>query len=556
MGSQANIAITGGFVRVMWIGDGALARETEVTPDGLQLDFHAGPPDDACISRIVAEAPDSLVMTATQEVLQRLRAIREAVPTIAVVLIGQPGGPDMRDALQHGAHEFLLASETDRLSRSVRDALARVESERRLNEEQERLRALFNAMSSGVIVSNSDGRVVELNAPAARYLNLDRDQYAKGQPVDHLLPGLKELLRDTPSGTQHRADVVLTGGEQRTLGFSSTESPTGLYRFTLFRDVTRLMEAEQRNRRAEQLAQVGEMAARLSHEIKNPLASVLAGLELLFDDNGLSSHHRAVVRDITREARTLSRTIQELLSCARESTIEAKTTALFPIVDDAVRSCRTFAERKGVEFTLTSKPPLDVSVVSDVTWFRRALINLIINGIEATGRGGRVSVDVQRVDDDDKRMLAGNFPHALASIRVRDDGPGIPRSVAGRVFEPFFTTKGGGTGLGLSVAADAIEALGGVLTVRSVLGRGCTFAIYLPSGTIRPCWEVRRCPQERCEGCIVRTQGTGLACWAAQGSSADAPARCRLKDCATCEVFRYASLRLHWATPIVSCGEE
>lgn len=544
---------------IMWVDEdvaGAAEAALRFEQCPFMLEFHAGSMDDACISRILAKRIEAVILTASSDVLERVRAMREAAPAVAVVLFGPGIDPTPLQALREGVHEFALSTEPDRLPEAVGRALARVQAEQRLNEHQDRLRALFNTMSSGVIVTKPDGRVIELNAPALRYLNLADVDNVVDQPVDRLLPGLGALLRDTPLGEQQQAEVVLADGDQRTLGFTSAESPTGRYRFTLFRDLTPTVRAERRRRRAEQLAQVGEMAARLSHEIKNPLASVLAGLELLLDDELLGGPQRAVVRDMTREARTLSRTVQELLSCARESNIAPQRMRILPLVEDAVRACRTFAEREGVELAFNTGADRRTLVVSDAIWLRRALINLVINAIEATGRGGKVIVEVYLLKPEEKRVLAGGFPHDVTAITVRDDGPGVPRASLDRVFEPFFTTKSGGTGLGLSVAMDAIESLGGVLTLSSTPGRGSTFSAFLPGGDVPTCWEAHACPQEKCTRCIVRTRGTGYACWAARAlSGCDGPS-CRRSDCTECAVFHCANLRPHWPTPVVSCTED
>lgn len=546
-------------VKVLWFGDelpGLSDARRLGLWSGLALEFHACELDDACISRI-AQSQARAVVLAGPGLLREVKALRAAAPGVAIIVISTQGRPTVSEALLEGAHEHATAGELVHFPVVLERALARAQAERRLTEHRDRLRALFDAMSSGVIVTRSDGRVVDVNQPAIRYLNLRDPSDLIDQTVEALLPGLGRAINETPTGMQRQVELELAGGEHRTLGFSSTASVTGTYRFTLFRDLTPMIDAQRRRRRAEQLAQVGEMAARLSHEIKNPLASVLAGLELLFDDAGLSVDQRSVVRDMTREARILSRTIQELLSCARDSDIEAKCLALVDLAEDAVRSCRTFAERKGVELAFESDVHPSLTAVVDALWFRRALINLLINGIEATGRGGKVVLTVGMLAEEKKRQLVDGFPHEVACVQVRDDGPGIDCEEARRVFDPFFTTKDSGTGLGLSVATDVVEALGGVLTLLSMPGRGCVFRAYVPSGDMARCWEA--CPgrdPDACARCVVKTRGTGYACWSTRTLSGQESLACRRSDCVGCDVYRNSNLRYYWSSPVVTCTEE
>ncbi|MFW5740635.1 MAG: PAS domain-containing protein, partial [Myxococcota bacterium] len=224
-------------VTVLWIGEDEGAARARAQ-SGLMLDFHAGPVNDACISRIARGGVQVVVLSMTDELLGRLVALREAWDGVAVIAVADGDGPSAQQTLAAGAHEHMSCSELDRLAVLVDRALARVAAEKRLGEHRDRLRALFNAMSSGVIVTRPDGRVVEVNEPAIRYLELDDGSKLADVGVDDVIPGFGDLLRDTPMGVQRQAELQLPGGKQRTLGFSSTESPTGRYRFTLFRDLT------------------------------------------------------------------------------------------------------------------------------------------------------------------------------------------------------------------------------------------------------------------------------------------------------------------------------
>lgn len=219
----------------------------------------------------------------------------------------------------------------------------------------------------------------------------------------------------------------------------------------------------------ERLAAIGELAAVLAHEVRNPLAVIFNCISGLEKGSAAFGEPKDVLGILGEEARRLNQIVADLLDFARPGAVLLIDESLAEIVASAIVAVRA-AQPAPVEITLEaacSFPPQSL----DGRLLRRAVINLLTNAIQATPSGGRVLVRV--VED----SLEGR---PAARIDVSDEGVGISAAVLGRIFEPFFTTKALGVGLGLAIVKHAAEAHHGEVTVRSQEGQGTTFAIRLP----------------------------------------------------------------------------
>jgi two-component system, NtrC family, sensor histidine kinase HydH len=239
--------------------------------------------------------------------------------------------------------------------------------------------------------------------------------------------------------------------------------------------VERLRQSEREVLRAEQLAALGQMAAGMAHELRNPLTSMkilvqaaLAGeraADPLESANvGLGGRDLIVLEEeITR----LERLIQSFLQFAKPPQLEKRTLDIRPLIDDAVRfvtaraaSCATRIE--------TSFPAEAVQAAVDAAQFRQVLLNLLLNALDATGSGGAVWVDLRDEAD------------GWLRLRVSDNGTGLPAALGNQIFSPFITTKETGLGLGLSISKRIIESHGGEISAANRPDGGAVFTIRLP----------------------------------------------------------------------------
>jgi signal transduction histidine kinase len=223
--------------------------------------------------------------------------------------------------------------------------------------------------------------------------------------------------------------------------------------------------------RAEQLAAVGRLSAKMAHEVRNPLGAITLNVDMLGDivrecPGPDMVEAQQMLHGIRNEVQALATLTEEYLVAARLPRPRLDKDSLNDVITELVGFLRPVAERQGVQIVLeldAGLPP----VAFNRTMLKHAVQNLVKNSLEALNDGGRISVSTA---GDDR----------AAMIRVADDGPGIPPDAADRLFEPFFTTKPRGTGLGLSIVRQVAREHGGEVTWTSRPGAGASFTIRLP----------------------------------------------------------------------------
>ena len=478
---------------------------------------------------------------------RRLRTLRERAPSVPIVaMLANDDCQLFGEALELGANACITeqCGDDDALCWVLGHARAVHAVSRRQQNTEERLEAIFHSMCSGVVVTDTRSLVVtDANVAAAEILEAERMALV-GTSISALVPDFRRLLHATPPRERQQVTLTTAAGSQRIIGYSTTTTGGGTHQVTVFRDLTRIVEAEERRQRAEQLAQVGEMAARLSHEIKNPLASILAGLQLLQRDTRLAADQGEVIDSVVGEVRGLSRIIQDLLAEARPSPFRPGPTSLNRVMRETVDAYRGLADREGVSFAWAT-PEHDIPVVLDHAWFRRAVANFVSNAIEATGVRGVVELGWGMMPPSIVEQRFPGYRGDVAVISIADDGPGISREAWRQIFKPFYTTKHGGTGLGLAVALDIIEYHGGVLNVAPSAFGGANFEIAVPAAESAPCWEQSEDCGHDCEHCLQKTNGGGYCCWTYRGRVARTESGEWAASCGECGVFKRANLGRH-----------
>jgi hypothetical protein len=218
--------------------------------------------------------------------------------------------------------------------------------------------------------------------------------------------------------------------------------------------------------RAEHFATLGELAAGLAHEIRNPLAGIAGVIEIVSRDLPPNSPARAVIKDAKEEALQINRILTDLLETARPKPPQFRVTDICATAEHAVMFARQQAITKRILIEL-EKPESIPAVDHDPNQINQVLLNLLLNAIQSMDKPGTIRVSVQCDED-------------TVLITVADEGKGIPPETLPNIFRPFFTTKGHGTGLGLSLARRIVESHGGQIEVTSVVGKGTQFVVRLP----------------------------------------------------------------------------
>ncbi len=229
----------------------------------------------------------------------------------------------------------------------------------------------------------------------------------------------------------------------------------------------------------DQLATLGQLAAGLAHEIKNPLAGIQGALEVLKDESPEESTIR-LYGEMLDELRRVNGILQRLLESGRPAPLRLARTDLGHLLRETADLLRPALRRQKVELRVETAADLPVIQV-DPAKIRQVLVNLIQNAGEAMAeRGGHVVVRASAIAERRGEVAAPGEGSGIV-LAVQDDGPGIAREELGHLFEPFYTTKFTGTGLGLAISKSLIEQHGGHSEVDSEPGRGTTFFLFLPA---------------------------------------------------------------------------
>ena len=374
-----------------------------------------------------------------------------------------------------------LVAERDRADRALDQRTRDLNRLRRLHER------IVESLTSGLLTIDTEGQVTSFNPEAERITGLSADA-AIGQSLDAVLPGARELgvlagpERDR-SRSRWRLEVQRPGGETMHIGLSgSSLRPTegsSPGHVLIFQDLTEVVEMERALRRQERMAAIGELSARLAHEVRNPLAAISGSIEML-DGTPVDSEDGARLRRIVlRETERLDSLITDFLQFARPAPpVRGRV--------DASQIVREVAEmlegvRSGeIEVCVAIEP--DLWVRSDEGQLRQVVWNLCRNAFDAMPDAGRLELRARRApsqgpDGEDRNEDGGGGDRV--EIAVSDSGIGIPEDVLEHIFEPFFTTKKDGSGLGLAIVHRIVEASGGSLSVESSAGAGTRFRIEL-----------------------------------------------------------------------------
>jgi PAS domain S-box-containing protein len=396
------------------------------------------------------------------------RLVAEA-RTVATEL--SPGPAPAEDESQ-----FLLETFQEvvaRLKQKEQELVALHQREKTRADETEALSSdIIRSMTTGLVSLDASGRVVLVNPAAERIFQVEAAT-ARGKPFREVFPGSTDLARMVDEALlrgayQLRGQARYAIADQRTLHLgvsvtplSSAEAPRGA--LCLVADLTEVVELRERLLLKENLARLGETAAGIAHEFRNGLSTILGNAKLL---KGESAGSEPIVEALIAEGQSLSRVVSELLQFARPEPLRSESFDLSRLASSLIEEMRSRAADSGVALVLSGGP---VRIEADEHLVRKALSNLLGNALDALEgqENGKVCVEVTE-------------SLGVASVRVRDNGPGVAEADRGRVFTPFFTTKEKGTGLGLSVVQKIVVSHNGSVELEKT-SSGASFLVRLPT---------------------------------------------------------------------------
>jgi two-component system, NtrC family, sensor kinase len=333
-----------------------------------------------------------------------------------------------------------------------------------------------------IMVIGSDYRVLDINEPMLEKLGLDREDaigrycyeitHHQDTPCsgeEHPCPLIQTLETRKPSQTTH----IHLDKDNNDIFYSIScypllEDGEAIGAIEISRDITRDITLQKIMMQQEKLASIGRLSAGVAHEVNNPLTTILTTALLIQEDIEADDPMFEDLETIARETLRCRKIVTSLLDFARQTKPEKREHKINDIVEESILLTKKQAAFKdvGIDYHFSGEIPL---MRLDKGQIQQALINLLLNAVEATGADGEIRVRTDWVPS-----------RKTAVIAIQDTGRGIPADKLDSIFDPFFTTKETGTGLGLAITHGIVEQHGGAVEVESAPGKGTTFTITLP----------------------------------------------------------------------------
>jgi PAS domain S-box-containing protein len=366
-----------------------------------------------------------------------------------------------------------------------RPVAARLGRARRLSPDDRFFRHLVASMRNGVIVIRRDGTLALINDEGCRIFGISPSPRDIGRPFSEVFRERPQLVRVLSGAFElstlpNRAELRLKDLD-RVVGYTLSQVredsgvPVGAVLF--FKDLTQVEQLEERERLRDRLASLGEMAAGIAHELKNPLAALEVMAGLLRRKVADSPDAQTLLADIMSEAKLANAIVCDMLEFVRPIRLQVERTDLSAVLHQAVMQAQMHQARGNTSVQLDVEAGLP-SIEGDHTQLCQVFINLLTNAFEALEGQGRVTLSA--VADAGDPAHDQDAPAPVVVVEVADTGPGIPIGLSDRIFNPFFTTKTTGSGLGLPIVRKIVDAHEGRIDVTSGPGQGTRFKVTLP----------------------------------------------------------------------------
>lgn len=329
--------------------------------------------------------------------------------------------------------------------------------------------AIVAHSDSGILTTTIEGNIRVFNPYAEAIVGLTQsDVYDR--KIESIFPALNGLLVLNNNSQKFEFEYQKSDTSIITLGYRIAhfnDSSGALAGYIInFRDITHLRQIEAALKKADRLAALGELSARMAHEIRNPLAALCGSVQLLSGIHNIEAPDAKLLAIVIREAARLDTLISEFLLYARPAKPEIIKILLRQYIDSKILFITK--DPRFSSITVINLIPKNIEISADSSQLSQVILNLLQNASDAMPGGGEISIDY-------------NLTPTACCISITDSGTGITEDASKHLFEPFWTTKSTGTGLGLAVCYRIMEAHGGSISVHSPIKGGCRFDICLPS---------------------------------------------------------------------------
>lgn len=351
-------------------------------------------------------------------------------------------------------------------------------------EVEERLRYLAQLLERAAypIISTDNKNIIQsINEATEKLYGYSADEligkhvgilYTNRNPLDLLLQ-IEDKLRRGENWEAELWRKKKTGEEILSLITTSyilDEQGKIKTKISIERDITKIKQMEEELIRSTKLAGLGEMAAGIAHEIKNPLTGVALGLEKLEKSVQPGSREEKVLEMVSLDIDRINNIVSRLLDLARRKKPDLELHRVNDIVNDMILNISSPSTQKGIEINTSLTEEL-AKIYCDESQLYQVFLNLALNAIQAMDKGDTLTISTTRINRKGAKKIAISF---------RDTGVGISRENIKMIFEPFFSSREGGTGLGLTICHNIIKDHNGELVVESIFGEGTTMTVLLP----------------------------------------------------------------------------
>lgn len=414
------------------------------------------------------------------------------VPVLMVTALGSL--QDRIEGVDIGADDYIAKPfRTEELLVRVRALLRIGHVQRELLERNLELRTLrsFNQnvlehMGNGLLTVDAEQKITFLNPPAARLLNCPAEEWV-GRSLSQLpssysplIALIERCLAEVKPLFYREVGIAYDQGREvplrvnTTLLYDGEGSMNGAV--CILEDLSELRAMEEEQRRLDRLAALGQMAATVAHEIRNPLLTLSLGIQFLERKLGGNGTYDDTLDRLNHQVDRLTQIMNEFLAFSRPRQVEFEAVDAIAFLDRIIDGTEAhFTSRDMTVVRQYDASPIQTYL--DPEHMERAFTNLILNAADAMEAGGTLAVRARAMSGQETSPSAGQD---LVVFEFQDTGAGIEPDALGHIFEPFYTTKPKGTGLGLAITQRVVQEHGGKIGVRSEVGRGTTFTISLP----------------------------------------------------------------------------
>lgn len=375
-------------------------------------------------------------------------------------------------------------------SHQLEDMVAQRTKELSISEQK--FRGLFDNANDGVVVFNKNGIILNVNQKFCELHGFEKEALI-GTHIKLLEPENHEgKKKERMNRILHGEPLIFEtehykrDGNKILLEVSSKAIDIGgeLYIQSFHRDISNKKRLQEQLFQSQKMESIGMLAGGIAHDFNNILTAILGHADLLHNYSNLDATQLQRVKTIESASRKAGQMITKLLSFARKGSFEFLPISLNDIINDTVELIEKMMDNKNIDIKMEINDSIP-AINGDSNQLEQVIMNLVLNAADAMPGGGIVTIKTSfaNLGNEATRIHPLLSPGRYVELTISDTGTGIPEEIKSRIFDPFFTTKdrGKGTGLGLAMVYGIVKEHKGVINVKSQLGRGTTFEIYLPA---------------------------------------------------------------------------